>query len=148
MSSGSFWLAWQARPSAIPTTLYSSHSFLVHVLHWDAAGCFTHLAFLRGLPPSSQIRHTQRLVPRLGFVSCQLFLNYPDYHLPPVFFLSLFLYIFISFSMTCCVAGWLAPDIHLSLFSCSSFSSLLLLFLLSAFQPCLFLSPIGHSVIY
>ena len=70
---------------------------------------FYSFGFLRGLPPSSQINHTQRLIlsyeclALAWLVSCQLFLNYPVYLLPLDFYLSLFfVYLYLLLSL------WLA----------------------------------------
>ena len=86
--------------------------------------CFT-LLLGWGVPLlSSQINHTQRLMLNyecpdvVWLASCQLFLTYI---FPSTFCLWAFNYIpfFLSYSVGGWVAGWLTPDIHHSLFSCT-----------------------------
>ncbi|KAM7331639.1 hypothetical protein ACRRTK_008347 [Alexandromys fortis] len=92
----------------------------------NVVGCFI---LLGGPSPSSQINHTRCLIviyksPALAwFVSCQLFLNYPQLPFASGLFPFL-LYILLSL-LTLWLAGWLDPDVlpPLLVLSCSFFLS-------------------------
>ena len=105
---------------------------------------FYSFCFLGGPPPSSQINHIRRLIlsceclALAWLVSNKAFL---PLYCPTTFCLWAFIFFYFGipffppYSMTDWVVWWRAPGVFLSLFSCSSFSSFLLLSILSAWQP-------------